>query len=272
MAFSVGVLSLFKGDKPPPRGAEGTEMRQNAEAAITGRHPATGERLDGVHYLQVLRRVKLDNRQLVENVGRVLACAIHALLMERRETPTHRYYLEGLRWDWGLRERTGAETLSEIDSAMPEEIRRALPPATCESYSNCTRRELERTFTLAEQHGDSVVRGVTDSYHADRAQTIALEVQADRGFPHPPTIWTPQNILSEWRTACATHRPQPAEIFLMDAIEAAAPEESTLKRERRWERLVLTPLHRLSRTLELTLRQRGVHFDLEAWLAGKVRR
>jgi hypothetical protein len=262
---------LFKGDHGSPRGnvIDVHIQRLFGEDVMTGRDNVTGEQIDPERYVNVIASEKKLNRQLCENVARVFAAALQAVMLKKAGKMPNRYYVEGCVWDWGLRPRIGADIQASIDGIIPLDIRNALPPPVIRHHSNRTRIELGEIYKLAEAHSDTDVTVVTHGYHKRRTERIGAMVQKDGAHKMPLSVVTPRDVVRTRLSQSDTV--QPSEQFLIDAIEAAEPTPGTKVGEWMMETAVLGPLNRISRGLELLLRRGDIDFDLEGWIAAKKR-
>jgi hypothetical protein len=119
------------------------------------------------------------------------------------------------------------------------------------------------------EHGDTELFACTHGYHQPRAQRIAQSLRQETEGPLVVDVFTPGGIAS-WRENLPP-RVQPSERFLLDVIRATEPRGKVLWKEL-WKELLLSrPLDRVSRGLRWAARRFGRDFDLEGWLADKMR-
>jgi hypothetical protein len=262
----LGVIAMAKSDRPGPSGKNEAAMRRAQEVLITGTDPADGAQMDREGYLLLLQNEAMaGNADIVQGVQRVLATALHSLMLKQGGNDVDRFYLEGVVSDWGTRKRNGSATYAAIDAGViPDTIRTALEPAFAEPWTNRTSQEFQVAMRVCRERGTEVLRGITSGYHVTRAGMIGAETAAEQKFQIAPTMWTPEMVVTEREKRGP--RVQPDEQFLIDAIKAATLSLPQWTMEAVKEYGICRPLHRVSRWgKRLTGR------DLEGWLADKKR-
>lgn len=231
----IGVTSLFKGDAKPPSGPHEDEWRIGNEEAITGHEFYSKDRIQQRSYLQGLHAVKGRNRQLVENVSRVVAATVHALMLQRGGDEPRLIFVEGSDWDWGKKPRKGAQTNKDIyDGVIPEEVRSILPKPIVEAYSSRTLDELIKVCGITRELGGIRMDAITHSYHKDRSAQIARGVvQKNAPAMAAPIVITPEAITREIRVSNGNY--DDFLLFAKDIIQRAEPEEDVLIKETKKE-------------------------------------
>jgi hypothetical protein len=196
---TIALVPLFKGDAPEPTGQGAPFCRRVNEAVITGVDPHTGNTLQDDDYLKVLEGVYEENRQLVENVARIVAAAMQALLLKDAGHTPQLMMVEGCIHPWGTRPRTGAHTSEAIyQTAVPAETRAYIPSPIIEPHSNRTLAEFQKVYDLrAQLPDDGGVEAVTHPYHQQRSVKIGEEVRRKVAPKVPKTIVHTPNSIAE---------------------------------------------------------------------------
>lgn len=279
---TIALTPLFKGDAPAPTGNGAQEVRRRNETLMTGIDPFTGAELIqkdaegekyGQQYLDLLEAARAANRPLAENIGRVVAASLRAILIDESEEDTKReewakergqlMFVEGCEWDWGLKTRTGAETnLTIFKGIVPEPVQKRLLTPIVDSHSRRTYEELRKVFDLCSHIPVSPrIEAVTHDYHQSRALQIA-EALRSRLAPamQPCIVHTPLEIASQFqhRTMLRGHK-EGWERFLIDLVRTTQPTRAVMQKEEEWNESVLTLLaHVRQKTLGM--------IDPEAWM------
>ncbi len=264
--MKIGVIAMAKSDRPGPSGKNEAAMRRAQEALITGADPADGAPMDREGYLLLLQNEAMaGNADIAQGVQRVMATALHALMLRSGGNDVDRFYLEGVVSDWGTQKRDGSATYAAIDAGViPETISSGLPPAFAEPWTNRTSQEFQVAMRVCRERGIDVLRGITSGYHLKRAGMIGAETAAELEFPTTPTMWSPAMVVADRQKQ--SRRIQPDEQFLIDGIKAAELSLPQWAFEAVKEYGICRPLHRVSR-----IGKRLTGRDLEGWLADKKR-
>ena len=237
MNNAVGIIPHFKGDVPP---IFGREKRRRNETVMTGKDPATGLEVSEEVYLQLLACVHGEQRQVAENVARVFAAGLYGYERRLLGDDVQPFFLEGCRWDWGEKERYGAEISRDIYSIMPEQIRGLLHEPVVNALTKRTRDEFEHALLLSDARGLDAVTTITHPYHRFRTELIGDHMKRIGGYRQQLAVHTPGEI-ADMRER--SNRVQPYECFMIDAIRVCEPSVQTCLKEGIREKGPLLALH-----------------------------